>query len=194
MSWTSDLSRPCMAGKRPERLGRHVADRDQPVPRQHEADRIDLRMPVLDAVERAQRHVERAVLLVEAARRLDLAHVLAGRDLHADALLDELVLLARRLLEVDPGRVVGDSLALGRIDDAAVAIRSVGSQHRAVDRSNGSALQAASRLLTSARMTRSTPRGRRRHPPLRRDRSLALPDGPAAHLHLRRRSTCGSGR
>ena len=133
-----------MKFNRPDRLGREIADRDKTIRGQDEADWVALRMSIRHPMQGAQRHVEGTIFLIEPARWFDLRHVLAGRDLHADALLDELVLLAGRLLHVDPGRIVGDALSLGRIDDTPVAFWSVGPQHAAVDRSNGSALQAGS--------------------------------------------------
>jgi hypothetical protein len=50
-------------------------------------------------------HVEHAVLFVETVRRLDLAHLLAGRDVDAERALDELLFLRLRFEQIDPDRV-----------------------------------------------------------------------------------------
>jgi hypothetical protein len=86
-------------------------------------------MRLIDAPKRAYGHVERAVFLIEAARRLDLGHFVLRRHIDVDAALDEPLFLLRRLLEVDPGRLVGNLLEF-RIQGPPVAVRAVGSQHR----------------------------------------------------------------
>src|SRR5690242_21350174 len=83
---------------------------------------------LLDPAKRAHRHVERAILLVEAARRLDLGHLGASWDIDADAALDELLLVRGRLFEVDPGAFVGNALGL-RVNLASLAAGSVHTQH-----------------------------------------------------------------
>ncbi len=119
-----------MVDERAHRLGSRVAHRHQPVVGQHEADRGRGRSAVLHAREDADRHVERALALVETARRLDLRHLGLGRHVDLDAALDELLLVVRRLLEVDPGRAGRDLLDPG-FEEASVAAGSVGAQHRA---------------------------------------------------------------
>jgi hypothetical protein len=119
--------------ERADRLRSDVTDGHHSIVRKDEPDGVASWMPVLDTVERAKGHVERSILLVEATRRLDFAHVLAGRHLDPDALLDQLVLLAGGLLQVDPGRIVRDSLSLGRIDDAPIAVRTISAKHGPVD-------------------------------------------------------------
>src|SRR5690606_6017310 len=53
-------------------------------------------------IEQAHRHVACAVLAVEQLGGLDVLHVLAGRDLDAQVLLDHPVLRAGRRHEIDP--------------------------------------------------------------------------------------------
>ena len=61
--------------------------------------------------EDARRHVARVVLAIEDLGRLDIRHLLPGRDLDAEMALDEPVFLAGRLDEIDPERVGRDRLA-----------------------------------------------------------------------------------
>src|SRR5438045_319144 len=75
-----------------ERLRSGVADGDQPVVGKHEADRGRARVAVDHSAQDADRHVERAVMVVEPARRLDLRHLGLGRDVDVDAALDQLLL------------------------------------------------------------------------------------------------------
>src|SRR4051794_38914113 len=111
------------------RLGRRVAHGDQSVARQHEADRRRSRLALLDPVKNTDRHVERAVTLIEAARRLDLRHLAFGRDVEMNAALDQRLFLRSRLLEIDPGCGVRNLVGF-RLDNAPVAGGSVGAQHR----------------------------------------------------------------
>jgi hypothetical protein len=50
-------------------------------------------------------HVEHAVLVVEAVRRLDLPHLFAGRDFDGERALDELLFFGSGFEEVDPDRL-----------------------------------------------------------------------------------------
>ena len=59
----------------------------------------------------ARRHVARVVLVVEDLGRLDIRHLLPGRDLDVEMGLDEPVFLAGRLDQIDPQGVVRDRLA-----------------------------------------------------------------------------------
>ena len=81
----------------PDGLRRCIADGDQPIAGKDEADRRSCRMRFIDTAQSTYRHVERAVLLVEAARGFDLRHFRLRRHIHADALLDEPLLLFGRL-------------------------------------------------------------------------------------------------
>ncbi len=54
------------------------------------------------------RHVGRAVLLIDAARRFNLAHLGAGRHVDLEEVLDEIVFLARGIEQVDPDRARSD--------------------------------------------------------------------------------------
>src|SRR4051812_3124571 len=101
-----------MLAERADRLGRGIADRYEPIVGQDETDWRAGRRTVLDTEQHAGRHIERAVALVEPARRLDLGHLLFGRDVELHALLDQLLLVLGGLLEVDPRRLVGNLLEL----------------------------------------------------------------------------------
>src|SRR5205085_9723661 len=105
-----------------------VADRHQPVVREDEANRARRRLVLGNPGQHAHRHVERAALLVEPARRLDLGEILRRRHFQPDRLFDELFLVPRRLLEVDPGGAGRDRPALG-VNDLPVAIRPKSAQH-----------------------------------------------------------------
>ena len=129
-SRTSSGSRRDMLRERADRLGRRIADGHQPVVGQDEPDRGRRRVAVDDAEKHADRHVERAIALIEAARRLDLGHFVLGRHVEVDAALDQRFFLLGRLLEVDPGRAVGNLLER-RFDNASVASGAVGPQHGA---------------------------------------------------------------
>ena len=87
-------------------------------------------MVLVEAAEGAYRHVKRAILFIEAARRLDFGHLRLRRDLDPNALLDELILLARRFFEIDPGRLIGDALRV-RIDDASFTAGAICAEHGA---------------------------------------------------------------
>ena len=65
----------------------------------------------IGAAQDARRHVARVVLVIEDLGRLDIGHLLPGRDLDAEMGLDEPVLLAGRLDQVDPQGVGRDRLA-----------------------------------------------------------------------------------
>src|SRR6185312_17380541 len=97
-------------------------------------------MALVDAAKHAYGHIERAVLLIEPARRLELRHLGLGRDVHLDAALDQLLLFVSWLLEIDPGRPVRNLLEL-RIDDASVAVEAVSAQHARLCRPNAHGLQ-----------------------------------------------------
>jgi len=85
-------------------------------------------MMLVEPAERADGHVERAILFIESARRFDLRHFGLGRNADLDAALDELLFLPRRLFEVDPGRFVRNAL-MHRVDDASFAAGTVSTKH-----------------------------------------------------------------
>ena len=119
---------PDMVAERAQRLGRAVADRHQPVVGKDEADRRGGRLAVDHAAQHADRHIERAAPLVEAARRLNFIPFVLRRNIDPDAALDEPFFLVRRFLKVDPTGVVRDALHL-RVDHLSVAARAVSAQH-----------------------------------------------------------------
>src|SRR5690349_16618274 len=100
-----------------DRLGRGVAYRNQAIVRQDERDRRGRRIAVLQTEEHAYRHVERAVALVETARRLDLRQFALRRHVEVDATLDERFFVSRGLLEIDPGGGVGDAVFALRFNE-----------------------------------------------------------------------------
>ena len=69
-------------------------------------------LPMSTPVSTDRRHEDRAVLGVEAAGELDLLRLLAGRQARAEEGLGRLVLLRRRLVQVDPARIVGHAVAV----------------------------------------------------------------------------------
>jgi hypothetical protein len=95
-----------------------------------DCERREIRGADLDAGQHAGRHEDRAVLGVEAARILDLLTFLAGRDRGAEEALRGLVLLGRRLVEVDPDGI-GRRIVAGGDDNflKTVLADSVGEQH-----------------------------------------------------------------
>ena len=91
-----------MRRKAPEGPGIGVAHRHEMARRQHEADRRAHRIADVDAAHDVRGEKNGAALLIEAARRLDLGHLLARRHLETESSLDERLLLACRLEQVDP--------------------------------------------------------------------------------------------
>ena len=79
-------------------------------------------------------HVARAVLGIDDLGRLEIVHLLARRDRDAQMLLDPLVLLGRRIEQVDPDHVVG-KVPVGVELAGAELVARVGA--RAVDRQHG---------------------------------------------------------
>ena len=86
----------------PERQRVDVPVRDQPVVRKDEGDRRGLGPVGVDLRDDGRRHVERAAFLVESARGLDLAHLLARGHVDREQALDRALLGERRLEEVHP--------------------------------------------------------------------------------------------
>ena len=70
-----------------------------------------LRNRRLDVVDDRRRHEVGAALLIEAIRRLDLAHLGARGNVDRKRILDELVFLDRRLQQVDPHAIAGQRSA-----------------------------------------------------------------------------------
>jgi hypothetical protein len=90
-----------------ERLRLGVAHRDQAVARQNEGDRGRLRMLRLGLGDDGVGHVQSAVLLVQAARELDLLHLLPGRDPDVEQALDPALFVVGRRYQVEPDRLSG---------------------------------------------------------------------------------------
>ena len=88
---------------RVEELRRHKAHGQQNMLGQHEAGRR--RDPGLGALgeDQRRRHVERAVLDLQPAGRLDLAELVARRHAQAEGLFDPRPLVVARIDQVDPG-------------------------------------------------------------------------------------------
>ena len=98
-------------GAEGQRVG--VADGDQPAVGQHEGDGAGDRAAGFDRTQHGGGHIERAVFLVEPARRLDLAHLLLGGDVDAEGLVDAVEFLHRRVDHVDPDHGLVDRAAGG---------------------------------------------------------------------------------
>ena len=83
-----------------QRIG--VAIGDQPAAGEDEGDLRVFRQIGVELGDDGDRHVERAVVLVQTVRRFDLLHFLARRHVDAERRLDQLLLGRRGLDEIDP--------------------------------------------------------------------------------------------
>ena len=90
-----------------ERLGIEVAVRHQARAGEDERHRHGDRPVGVELRRHRGGHVQRAVVLVQPVRGLDLLHFLARRHVDAERVLDQLLFVGRRLEQVDPDRLVG---------------------------------------------------------------------------------------
>ena len=109
--------------------GSRIAHGDEPLAGKDEGDRRRSRLALLGLIEQGRRHEIGAVLLIEAARRLDLLLLLAGRHVELERPLDLFLLLRRGIEEIDPNGGFGDPrLALLALERAGAVL--IDGEHR----------------------------------------------------------------
>src|SRR3990170_2395900 len=88
--------------------GLGIAERDEPLSGKNEGDRRRSGLALLGLVQQRRGHIVGAVLLIEAARGLDLLLLLARGDLELKRPFDLYLLLRRGIEEIDPKGSLGD--------------------------------------------------------------------------------------
>src|SRR5262245_39482653 len=91
-----------------ERPGLGIAHRDEPLAGQNERGRRGFGIALLGGVKQRRRHEVGAVLLVKAARGLDLQLLLARRHVEFERAFDLLLLVLGGIEEIDPHRFFAD--------------------------------------------------------------------------------------
>ena len=131
-------------------------------------------------------HVAGAVLDIEPAGNLDFLHVLPGRNRDPGQPLHRLVLLRRRLDEVDPDRIVRQRREVGGVGSSSGRIRQ-GTYTESMGNSGTGAVFVLTRFLTQNRHLTSLENAMATQRHLTRFWQ-ALDDGALTAVHI-----CGDG-
>ncbi len=97
-----------LSGVEPERQRLRITKRDEPVPGKHECHRHAERVWRVGLGDHRGGHIGRIVLMIEAARHLDLQHVLFRRHIETERLVEKGEIVVGRRKHIDPDRPFRD--------------------------------------------------------------------------------------